>query len=54
MAAFMSSFVTYLLIFVVSIICVTIAVKLGIAWRKSSDSKKADAVVSGATETSEK
>ncbi len=54
MAAFMSSFVTYLLIFVVSIICVFIAVKLGIAWRKSSDLKKANATVSEISETQKK
>ena len=41
MAAFMSSFITYLLIFVVSIIFVVIAVKLGAAWRKSKDAKSA-------------
>ncbi|MCR4781428.1 MAG: hypothetical protein K5851_01575 [Lachnospiraceae bacterium] len=54
MVAFFNSFVTYLIIFVVSIICVTIAVKLGVAWRKSSDAKKATASVSETSETSEK
>ncbi len=54
MINFMNSFFTYALIFVVSIICVTIAVKLGVAWRKSSDLKNAGAAASDTAEVQKK
>ena len=54
MINFMNSFFTYALIFVVSIICVTIAVKLGVAWRKSSDLKNAGAAASDSAEVQKK
>lgn len=42
MAAFFSCFFTYLLIFLVSIVALVIAIKLGRAWRLKKDARLAE------------